>query len=81
MPNSGHYLLLMWSRLVSSQTYLKTDMATLLDSLTPRVLEAYINFRLESVQVFQEGDLEEGILSFLFLGHDSRVQNSTAGVA
>jgi exportin-7 len=49
VPNSGHNLLLMWSRLVSSMTYMKTDTHTLLDSLTPRVMEAFTNSMLESI--------------------------------
>lgn len=49
VPHSGHNLLLMWSRLVSSMTYMKTDIPTLLDSLTPRVMEAYVNSMLNDI--------------------------------
>jgi len=49
VPHSGHNLLLMWSRLVSSMTYIKPDLVTHLESLTPRVMEAYINSMLEGI--------------------------------
>lgn len=58
MPHSGHNLLLMWSRLVSSMTYMKTDIPTLLDSLTPRVMEAYVNSMLNDID--EDGTDEDG---------------------
>lgn len=44
-------------------TYMKTDIPTHLDVLTPRVLEAYINSRLASVE---EDSEEDGIVSLAF---------------
>jgi hypothetical protein len=61
VPHSGHNLLLMWSRLVSSMTYMKTDIPTLLDSLTPRVMEAYVNSMLNDID--EDGTDEDGTIT------------------
>ena len=49
-----YYLLGLWSRLVSSVPYLKSDAPSLLDSFVPQITEAYVNSRLDSVQVGRE---------------------------
>lgn len=48
---SVYYLLGLWSRLVSSMPYLKSDSPSLLESYVPKITEAYITSRLDSVQV------------------------------
>ena len=52
-----YYLLGLWSRLVSSVPYLKSDAPSLLDSFVPQITEAYVNSRLDSVQVWQRVQL------------------------
>mmetsp|Transcript_25560 Transcript_25560/g.71479 ORF Transcript_25560/g.71479 Transcript_25560/m.71479 type:complete len:1067 (+) Transcript_25560:187-3387(+) len=53
---SVYYLLGLWSRLVSSTPYLKGDSPSLLETYVPRIIEAYIVSRLESVTaVLQNG--------------------------
>lgn len=42
---SIHYLLGLWSRLVSSAAYLKGDAPSLLDTYAPRIIEAYLSSR------------------------------------
>ena len=42
---SIHYLLGLWSRLVSSAAYLKGDAPSLLDTYAPRIIEAYVSSR------------------------------------
>ena len=49
--SSVYYLLGLWSRLVSSVPFLKSDSPTLLDSYVPKITEAYITSRFDSVQV------------------------------
>ena len=48
---SVYYLLGLWSRLVSSMPYLKGDAPSLLEGYVPKITEAYITSRLDSVQV------------------------------
>ena len=50
---SIHYLLGLWSRLVSSAAYLKGDAPSLLDTFAPKIIEAYVSSRysLESLAV------------------------------
>ena len=42
---SIHYLLGLWSRLVSSAAYLKGDAPSLLDTFAPKIIEAYVSSR------------------------------------
>ena len=42
---SIHYLLGLWSRLVSSAAYLKGDAPSLLDTFAPQIIEAYVSSR------------------------------------
>lgn len=46
---SVYYLLSLWARLVASVPYLKGEAPSLLDAYVPRITEAYITTRLESV--------------------------------
>ncbi|XP_031473767.1 uncharacterized protein LOC116246177 isoform X3 [Nymphaea colorata] len=49
--SSVYYLLGLWSRLVTSVPYLKSDMPSLLDEFVPKITEGFITSRLDSVQV------------------------------
>lgn len=42
---SIHYLLGLWSRLVSSSAYLKGESPSLLDTYAPKIIEAYVTSR------------------------------------
>ena len=46
---SIHYLLGLWSRLVSSAAYLKGDAPSLLDNFAPKIIEAYVSSRCASL--------------------------------
>ncbi|KAL3864345.1 hypothetical protein ACJMK2_006036 [Sinanodonta woodiana] len=50
-PNSVHYLLSLWQRMVASVPYVKASEPHLLETYTPEVTKAYISSRLESVTV------------------------------
>lgn len=55
-PNSIHYLLSLWQRMVASVPYVKSSEPHLLETYTPEVTRAYITSRLESVtSVVREG--------------------------
>lgn len=55
-PNSIHYLLMLWQKLVSSATYCKGLNEHYLDRYAPEVMRAYISYRLEGVNaVVQDG--------------------------
>lgn len=49
--SSVHYLLLLWTRLVSSVAYLKSDQPNLLADLMPKIIVAFVQSRLESVHL------------------------------
>lgn len=59
---SVYYLLGLWSRLVSSMPYLKGDSPSLLDTNVPKIAQAYITSRLESVSVVLQNGLLEDLL-------------------
>ena len=61
-PNSVHYLLSLWQRMVASVPYVKATEPHLLETYTPEVTNAYITSRLESVAVVVRW------VSFLVLG-------------
>lgn len=56
---SVYYLLGLWSRLVSSMPYLKSDSPSLLESYVPKITEAYITSRLESVKAVLQNNISE----------------------
>lgn len=58
-PNSLHYLLTLWQRMVSSMPYVKAGDPHLLNTYTPEVTNAYITSRLESVAVVVRERLED----------------------
>ncbi|MCO5579366.1 hypothetical protein L7F22_033221 [Adiantum nelumboides] len=57
--NSVYYLLGLWSRLVSSVPFLKIDSPTFLDGYVPRITEAYITSRFDSVQAVVQNSISE----------------------
>eukprot|EP00898_Chlorokybus_atmophyticus_P001655 jgi/Chlat1/2490/Chrsp175S02362 len=56
---SVYYLLGLWSRLVSSMPYLKGDSPSLLDNYVPKITEAYITSRLDSVQAVLQSNFTD----------------------
>ncbi|XP_054917475.1 exportin-7-B isoform X1 [Dermacentor andersoni] len=77
-PNSVHYLLSLWQRMVASVPYVKASEPHLLDAYTPEVTRAYITSRLDSVsQVMREG-LEDP-LDDMGMVHQQLDQLSTIG--
>ncbi|XP_014602187.1 PREDICTED: exportin-7 isoform X4 [Polistes canadensis] len=58
-PNSLHYLLTLWQRMVSSMPYIKAGDPHLLNTYTPEIANVYITSRLESVAVVVRERLED----------------------
>lgn len=58
-PNSIHYLLSLWQRMVASVQFFKDVKPHLLDTYTPEVTSAYITSRLESVPIILRDSLED----------------------
>lgn len=58
-PNSVHYLLSLWQKMVASVPYVKATEPHLLETYTPEVTNAYITSRLESVTVVVRDGLED----------------------
>lgn len=58
-PNSVHYLLMLWQRMVSSMPYAKSTEPHLLETYTPEVTKAFITSRLESVAIIIRDGLED----------------------
>lgn len=50
-PNSVHYLLSLWQRMVASVPYVKATEPHLLSTYTPEVTKAYITSRLDSMRI------------------------------
>lgn len=50
-PNSIHYLLSLWQRMVASVPYVKALEPHLLETYTPEVTQAFVTSRLESVSI------------------------------
>jgi len=50
-PNSIHYLLSLWQRMVASVPYVKATEPHLLETYTPEVTQAYVTSRLDSAAV------------------------------
>ena len=48
---SVHYLLLLWTRLVASAAYSKPEQPSKLGELMPKIIEAYVQSRLNSVEL------------------------------
>lgn len=58
-PNSIHYLLSLWQRMVASVQFFKDPKPHLLETYTPEVTNAYITSRLESVPIILRDCLED----------------------
>ncbi|XP_045506236.1 exportin-7 [Colias croceus] len=58
-PNSVHYLLSLWQRMVASVPYVNATEPHLLETYAPTVTTAYINSRLDSVAVLLREGLED----------------------
>lgn len=56
-PNSIHYLLSLWQRMVASVPYVKALEPHLLETYTPEVTQAFVTSRLESVSIIIRYDL------------------------
>lgn len=58
-PNSIHYLLSLWQRMVASIPYVRAVEPHHLDRYTPEVTTAYITSRLDSARVIITDGLED----------------------
>lgn len=58
-PNSIHYLLSLWQRMVASIPYVRATEPHHLDTYTPEVTKAYITSRLDSARVIVRDGLED----------------------
>ncbi|KAM9531618.1 LOW QUALITY PROTEIN: ran-binding protein 17 [Guaruba guarouba] len=58
-PNTVHYLLTLWQRMVASVPFVKTAEPHLLDTYAPKIAKAYIASRLECVPVVIRDGLED----------------------
>ncbi|XP_041988745.1 exportin-7 [Aricia agestis] len=58
-PNSVHYLLSLWQRMVASVPYVKAAEPHLLETYAPGVTAAYVTSRLDSVAVLVREGLED----------------------
>lgn len=58
-PNSVHYLLSLWQRMVASVPYVKATEPHLLERFIPQITTAYITSRLEAVPIIFRDGLED----------------------
>ncbi|XP_044172715.1 exportin-7-like [Acropora millepora] len=58
-PNSLHYLLSLWQRMVASMPYVKNTEPHLLESYVPEVTKAYVTSRLASVEAVIRDNVED----------------------
>lgn len=58
-PNSIHYLLSLWQRMVASIPYVRAIEPHHLDAYTPEVTKAYITSRLDSARVIVRDGMED----------------------
>ncbi|KAM8718287.1 hypothetical protein ACLKA7_000989 [Drosophila subpalustris] len=58
-PNSVHYLLTLWQRMVASVPYVKSPDPHLLGTYTPEVVKAYIESRLDAVPLIVRDNMED----------------------
>lgn len=75
-PNSVHYLLSLWQRLVASVPYVKSVEPHFLNTYTPEVTKAYITSRLESIPAIVRDGLDDP-LDDLGMVHQQLEQFST----
>ena len=67
-PNSIHYLLSLWQRMVASVPYVKATEPHLLETYTPEVTHAYITSRLDSAAAIVRDGLEDPLEDLGMLG-------------
>jgi exportin-7 len=60
---SVYYLLGLWSRLVSSVPYLKSESTSLLDTFVRKITQAYMTSRLDSVKAVIQNNISEDPLT------------------
>ena len=58
-PNSIHYLLTLWQRMVASVPYVKATEPHLLEVYTPEVTKAYVTSRMDTVAAILRDGLED----------------------
>ncbi|XP_048190081.1 ran-binding protein 17 isoform X3 [Perognathus longimembris pacificus] len=58
-PNSVHYLLTLWQRMVASVPFVKSTEPHLLDTYAPEITKAFITSRLESVAIVVRDGLDD----------------------
>lgn len=58
-PNSVHYLLSLWQRMVTSVPYVKAQEPHYLNTYTPEVVKAYITSRLDAVTAIVRENLDD----------------------
>ncbi|XP_036913653.1 ran-binding protein 17 isoform X2 [Sturnira hondurensis] len=58
-PNSVHYLLTLWQRMVASVPFVKSTEPHLLDTYAPEITKAFITSRLESVAIVVRDQLDD----------------------
>nr|XP_021527902.1 ran-binding protein 17 [Aotus nancymaae] len=58
-PNSIHYLLTLWQRMVASVPFVKSTEPHLLDTYAPEITKAFITSRLESVAIVVRDHLDD----------------------
>ncbi|XP_034362895.1 ran-binding protein 17 isoform X1 [Arvicanthis niloticus] len=58
-PNSVHYLLTLWQRMVASVPFVKSAEPHLLDTYAPEITKAFITSRLDSVAIVVRDNLED----------------------
>lgn len=58
-PNSVHYLLTLWQRMVASVPYVKSAEPHLLGNYTPEVTKAYVESRLDAVPVIVRDNIDD----------------------
>ncbi|XP_036054126.1 ran-binding protein 17 [Onychomys torridus] len=58
-PNSVHYLLTLWQRMVASVPFVKSAEPHLLDTYAPEITKAFITSRLESVAIVVRDNLDD----------------------
>ncbi|XP_066888403.1 ran-binding protein 17 isoform X4 [Kogia breviceps] len=58
-PNSVHYLLTLWQRMVASVPFVKSTEPHLLDTYAPEITKAFITSRLESVAIVVRDSLDD----------------------
>ena len=57
--NSIHYLLALWERMITSMPYVVSDQPHYIDKYCPQITEAYIQSRINSVEMVVRDGLED----------------------